>query len=77
MRDSAVLPTGIPAPSTPAVPFEEGPTGSEVEQPIVLAVPPKHIVRLRARLGAIRKGRCDLALSEAELANLVLGEGRE
>jgi len=44
---------------------------TEVEQPIVLAVPAVRSIRLRGRMRRIGAGRTDLALSESEWANWI------
>jgi hypothetical protein len=42
---------------------------TDIEQSIVLAVPPKRLIRLRGHVRQIRAGRTDLALSDSEWAD--------
>lgn len=47
------------------------------EYPMVLAVPPRKVTRLRGRIRSIRRGRQDLGLSDKEWASLGLEENDE
>jgi len=49
----------------------------DVEQPLVPAVPPKQLTRLRARVACVSQGPRSLGLSQAEWASLNLQEADE
>ena len=49
----------------------------EVDQPLVPAVPPKQLSRLRAKLSGVQPGPRTLGLSQAEWAALNLGDANE
>jgi hypothetical protein len=57
-----------------------GPTDdltSDVDQPLIPAVPPKQLSRLRAKLCCVQPGPRNLGLSQAEWTALNLGEADE
>ncbi len=50
---------------------------SDIDQPLVPAVPPKERARLKAKLSGIRPGPRTLGLSEIDWASLDVGEPDE